>query len=86
MTRTGRRPGDAAKTRAEILEAARETFAALGYEGATMRRIADEAGVDSALISYHFGTKEQLFVAVHELPINPSDLALLIDGSRWGSV
>jgi AcrR family transcriptional regulator len=45
-----------------------------------MRRIADDAGVDSALIAYHFGTKEQLFVAVHELPINPSDLALLIDG------
>jgi AcrR family transcriptional regulator len=47
-----------------------------------MRRIADGAGVDSALIAYHFGTKEQLFVAVHELPINPSDLALLIEGPR----
>ena len=47
-----------------------------------MRRIADEAGVDSALIAYHFGTKEQLFVAAHELPINPSDLALLIDGHK----
>lgn len=82
MSRTGRRPGDAAKTRAEIVEAAREAFASLGYEGATMRRIADEAGVDSALISYHFGTKEQLFVAVHELPINPSDLSLLIDGPK----
>jgi len=80
MTRTGRRPGDAAKTRAEIVEAARESFASLGYEGATMRRIADEAGVDSALIAYHFGTKEQLFVAVHELPMNPSDLSLLVDG------
>jgi len=82
MSRTGRRPGDAAKTRAEIVEAAREAFASLGYEGATMRRIADEAGVDSALISYHFGTKEQLFVAVHELPINPSDLSLLIEGPK----
>jgi len=82
MSRTGRRPGDATRTRAEILEAARGAFAFHGYEGATMRRIADDAGVDSALISYHFGTKEQLFVAVHELPINPSDLALLIDGPR----
>ena len=80
MSRTGRRPGDATNTKADILEAAREAFASLGYEGATMRRIADEAGVDSALIAYHFGTKEQLFVAVHALPINPSDLALLIDG------
>ena len=82
MTRTGRRPGDAARTRAEILVAARGAFASLGYEGATMRRIADEAGVDSALIAYHFGTKEQLFVAAHELPINPSDLAFLIDGPK----
>ena len=80
MSRTGRRPGDATSTKADILEAAREAFASLGYEGATTRRIADAAGVDSALIAYHFGTKEQLFVAVHALPINPSDLALLIDG------
>jgi AcrR family transcriptional regulator len=80
MSRTGRRPGDASRTRGDILEAARRLFASLGYDGATTRRIADEAGVDSALIAYHFGTKEQLFVAVHELPINPSDLALLIDG------
>jgi AcrR family transcriptional regulator len=80
MSRTGRRPGDASRTREDILEAARRLFASLGYDGATTRRIADEAGVDSALIAYHFGTKEQLFVAVHELPINPSDLALLIDG------
>jgi AcrR family transcriptional regulator len=80
MSRTGRRPGDTTRTKAEILEAARGAFAADGYDGATMRRIADDAGVDSALIAYHFGTKEQLFVAVHELPINPSDLALLIDG------
>ena len=47
-----------------------------------MRRIAGEAGVDSALIAYHFGTKEQLFVAAHQLPISPSELALLIDGPR----
>lgn len=54
----------------------------LGYEGATMRRIGDDAGVDPALIAYYFGAKEQLFVAVHELPINPSDLALLIEGPK----
>lgn len=82
MSRTGRRPGDAAGTKAEILEAARGAFALLGYEGATMRRIGDDAGVDPALIAYYFGAKEQLFVAVHELPINPSDLALLIEGPK----
>lgn len=82
MSRTGRRPGDAAGTKGEILEAARGAFALLGYEGATMRRIGDDAGVDPALIAYYFGAKEQLFVAVHELPINPSDLALLIEGPK----
>jgi AcrR family transcriptional regulator len=81
MSRTGRRPGDSTKTKAAILEAARTVFASLGYDGTTMRRIAVDAGVDSALISYYFGTKQELFVAVHELPINPADLALLIDGS-----
>jgi AcrR family transcriptional regulator len=80
MSRTGRRPGDSTRTKAAILEAARTVFALLGYDGTTMRRIAVDAGVDSALISYYFGTKQELFVAVHELPINPSDLALLIDG------
>jgi len=80
MGRTGRRPGNSAETKAQILEAARVVFATLGYDGTTMRRIAIDAGVDSALISYYFGTKQELFVAVHELPINPSELALLIDG------
>lgn len=47
-----------------------------------MRRIGAEAGVDPALIAYYFGTKEQLFVAVHELPINPSEVALLIEGPK----
>ncbi len=84
MSRTGRRPGDPAKTRAEILEAARNLFATNGYDGTSMRRIAVDAGVDSALVTYHFGTKEELFVAVHELPINPSDMALLFDGPIEG--
>ena len=43
--RTGRRPGESS-TRAEILDAARRMFAEHGYEGATMRGIAAEAGVD----------------------------------------
>jgi AcrR family transcriptional regulator len=47
-----------------------------------MRRIAQDAGIDSALIAYHFGTKEPLFSAAHELPINPSELVRLVDGSR----
>jgi AcrR family transcriptional regulator len=80
MGRTGRRAENSAETKAQILEAARGVFATLGYDGTTMRRIAVDSGVDSTLISHYFGTKQELFVAVHELPINPSDPALLIDG------
>jgi AcrR family transcriptional regulator len=86
MTRTGRRPGDPAVTKAEILEAARSTFAELGYESATLRRIAAAAGVDAALIAHYSGNKEELFVAVHELPINPSDLDGVFDGASGDDV
>lgn len=63
----GRRPG-APDTRTEILEAARSVFAANGYDRATIRAIAAEAGVDPAMIHHFFGTKEQLFVATVDLP------------------
>ena len=64
----GRRPGSADVTRQEILVAARETFGASGYERATIRAIARRANVDPALVHHHFGTKESLFAAAHELP------------------
>ena len=44
-----------------ILDAAEVTFAALGAKGATMREIAERAGVAQGLIHYHFATKEKLF-------------------------
>ena len=49
MGRTGRRPG-AGGTREKILAAARFQFSEAGYEGATIRDIAGEAGVDPALV------------------------------------
>ncbi len=81
MTRTGRRPGDSSITRSKILESARSIFAECGYESATLRRIATTAGVDVALISHYFDSKESLFVAVHDLPINPSQFAGVFDSS-----
>lgn len=86
MTRTGRRPGNSSVTKNEILEAARATFAEFGYESATMRRIATAAGVDVALLAHHFGNKEQLFVAVHDLPINPSAMADVFSDASEGEV
>jgi AcrR family transcriptional regulator len=63
----GRRAGSP-DTRAEILEAARRQFAAHGYDRATMRAIAGEAGVDPSLIHHYFGTKGQLFAASIDMP------------------
>jgi AcrR family transcriptional regulator len=55
---------DAEATRAAILDAAKKQFARLGYDGAFLRDIAVEAGVDAALINRYFGGKEGLFAAV----------------------
>jgi AcrR family transcriptional regulator len=70
MARTGRRPGISG-TREAILDAARRAFAEHGYQHATIRGVADLAGVDPALVHHYFGTKQELFVAAVQLPINP---------------
>lgn len=67
----GRRPGNP-QTREQILAAARELFARHGYDGASMRAIAAAARVDVALVSYHFGSKSDLFATTLELPISPA--------------
>lgn len=68
--RRGRRPqgGD---TRAEITRAARHEFAVLGYRGASLRTIATRAAVDPHLIAHYFGSKQELFLAVTQLPFEP---------------
>ena len=70
----GRRPGDPDNTRADILDAARQRFAEVGFDRATIRSIAELASVDPALVGHHFGNKQQLFASAHELPFNPADL------------
>ena len=78
--RSGRRPGPTT-TRAAIAEAARRQFAELGYDRATMRGIASEAGVDAALVVRFHGSKDALFREVMALPPAVSDaLAGLADG------
>lgn len=69
-TRRGRRPGSP-DTRAAILAAAREQFAASGFGGTTIRAIAASAGVDAALVHHYFGSKDDLFVAALSLPVDP---------------
>lgn len=68
----GRRPGDSDATRQSILRAAREQFAARGYDRATIRAIAATAEVDPSLIIHYFQNKQKLFVEAHQLPIDPS--------------
>jgi AcrR family transcriptional regulator len=53
------------------LEAARESFAAKGFRSTTIRGVAADAGVDAALVHHYFGTKDDLFVASLEIPIDP---------------
>jgi AcrR family transcriptional regulator len=63
----GRRPG-ATTTRDGILEAARQLFATRGYDATTIRGIATEAGVDPALVHHFFGSKDELFLTVLQVP------------------
>lgn len=71
--RTGRRPGNQG-TRETILAAARAAFAEHGYDGASIRAIATAAAVDPALVHHYFGSKQQLFLATVQPPIDPAEL------------
>lgn len=81
-TRTGRRAG-ASGTRDAIAAAARRQFAALGYDRTSLRQVGIEAGVDPTLVGHFFGSKQQLFAAVTELPFDPATtIPALLDGPR----
>ncbi|MEI7026621.1 TetR/AcrR family transcriptional regulator [Paenibacillus sp. y28] len=55
---------EARDVKLKILEAARKLFSEVGYEGTSVRQICEEAGVALALVSYHFGGKENVFYAL----------------------
>ena len=56
--------GDGHLRRAEILRSAERIFVAEGYEGATIRKIADEVGVSSTCLYMHFRDKDEIAGAV----------------------
>ena len=58
------RAGGGADTRDLILDAAEDLFSKHGFYGVTIREVAREAGVDTALVHYYFGAKRELFDAV----------------------
>jgi AcrR family transcriptional regulator len=49
-----------------IMQAAKRMFAHQGFNGTSIREICEEAGANVALVSYHFGGKDQLFRAIFE--------------------
>jgi AcrR family transcriptional regulator len=69
----GRRRGPT-RTREAILAAAAHRFAAAGYDRASLRAIAADAGVDQKLIAHYFGSKQELFVAAIGFPLDPAEL------------
>ncbi|MBS9533085.1 TetR/AcrR family transcriptional regulator [Mycobacterium sp. M1] len=68
--RPGRPPGSS-DTRRRILDCARELFARNGIAHTSVRAVAAAAGVDAALVHHYFGTKQQLFTAAIDVPIDP---------------
>jgi AcrR family transcriptional regulator len=81
VRRRGRRPAGE-DTRAALLEAARVEFTERGFDGATVRAIAQRAGVDPAMVNHWFGGKDALFVAVMEIPVNPGEIIhRILDGN-----
>lgn len=54
------------KQKERIFQAAQDEFSNKGYRGATTRGIAEKAGVNLAAIHYYWGSKDELFKAVHQ--------------------
>ncbi len=75
--RSARKPkGEGHARRGEILAAAERIFVDCGYEGATIRKIADEVGVSSTALYMHFRDKSQI---LHEICETAFDRLLTVD-------
>ena len=75
MSQTDERPRRSDATRAAILRAARERFAADGYERATIRSIAADAAIDPSMVMRYYGNKERLFAAAAEFDLRLPELS-----------
>lgn len=74
-TEAPRRRSDA--TRAAILRAARDRFAAEGYERATIRLIAGDAEIDPSMVMRYYGNKAGLFAAAAEFDLRLPDVSYI---------
>jgi AcrR family transcriptional regulator len=77
--RAGVRQGDA-DTRLRLLDAAERSFALHGFDGVTVRMIARDAAVDTALVYYYFASKRDLFDQVFERRAD------VVNGDRFASL
>jgi AcrR family transcriptional regulator len=64
-----------AQTKEVILAAARDRFAASGFQGATIRAIATDAGIDPSMVMRYYGNKDKLFAAAAEFDLRFPDLS-----------
>ncbi len=60
-----------ASTRSELITAGRRLFAQRGYDGASIRAITRDAGANLGAVTYHFGSKRDLYAAVLEEGLRP---------------
>jgi TetR/AcrR family transcriptional regulator len=78
------RPADlqTGELQAKLLDIAEELFAESGYAATSIRKIADTAGVNPALVHYYFGTKKDLLVTVMDRALEPmaGSIAALKEG------
>ena len=74
MTRTPTKLSKSEKTRQAILEAARTLFYEKGYDGASVRQIAEAVPIDPAMIMRYYGSKEGLFSAAALVDLRLPDL------------
>src|SRR3954454_12754803 len=65
------------QTRAAILTAARQRFAADGFERTTIRAVAADAGIDASMVMRYYGSKDGLFAAAADLDLQLPDLAVV---------
>lgn len=80
MTRSA--PRNAEATKKAITSAARKQFAELGFQRATLRAIASDAGVDAAMIARYFGSKDGLFASAADFDLRMPDLSTVPARSR----
>ena len=71
------------ETKAVILAAARERFGAAGFQAATIRAIAADAGVDPAMVMRYYGSKDKLFAAAAEFDLRFPDFTA-VDRTQVG--